>query len=290
MKLDACRVGGVALRYGDLGTCIARNQANCFLSLGAPDTGRTPANEEACAQAYAGASCADYIQNTIPACQPPAGVRKNGGPCSFSAQCQSAFCAMSSNVACGTCTPPPQVGQSCAATQCGNGQVCAAATMTCQPYGGASAACSTSSECEVGLDCVVPKSGSPGFCQQGGTMVGLACDHKVGPICDYLQGLYCSSTTMTTAGTCIPYLHAMPEQPCGYQAGTATTGASYTECVGGSTCIIPQGMSAGTCIADALEGQPCDNVNGPTCLSPARCITTPVGSNGTCQLVDPTTC
>jgi hypothetical protein len=290
MKLDACHVRGVALRYGDTATCVQRVKMNCLPSLGAKDTGRTPANQEACALAYPSASCSDFSQGTIAACAPPPGLRTAGSPCTYSAQCQTAFCSFSPGSQCGMCAVAPSVGDSCADGQCAAGQVCAEATTTCQSYGAAGAACSRSSECAPGLGCVDVTMSMPGTCQPAQQSAGQACDRVAGPICDYLQGIYCSIPPMMSAGSCVSYLYATAGQMCGYTAGSGTMGSSYTECIGGSSCWIPTGMNAGTCIANAQDGAACDRMVGPGCLAPARCVVQGGGSAGTCQLPDPTVC
>ncbi len=290
-KLDACKVNGVAMRYGSSDVCIARVKANCLMAMGAPDTGRTAANQEACAVAEAAATCSDYLEGTIAACQAPAGTRALGAACSFSGQCQSAFCAITTGVACGVCAATPTLGQSCATSQCGSGQVCLRNNQTCAAYGAAGASCIATAECKTGLTCVgaTASTNTTGTCQAGAETLGAACDHAKGPNCDDYQGLFCSIPPKTTAGTCSKYLTATTGT-CGYAAGSGTTGATYTQCLGGAQCIIPTGSNAGTCVPDVIEGKPCDTTNGPGCLSPARCITAPGGTSGTCALPDPTKC
>ena len=290
-KLDACHVNGVALRYGSNALCISRVKANCLTSIGAPDTGRTPANEEACAAAYASATCADFVQNTIAACQPPAGTRAEGRACAYAGQCASAFCAFAPGAACGTCAAPTTPGQSCASSQCADGQTCLKAGAVCQPFGAVGDKCSTTSECQIGLTCVgaVSATATAGTCMTGAEAVGAACDRTTGPQCDEVQGLYCSFVPKATAGSCVKYLTAT-SGACGYTAGVGTTGSSYTICLGGGQCIVPSGANAGTCVPDALDGKPCDTVNGPGCLTPARCVTLPGATTGTCTLPDPTVC
>ena len=291
-KLDACHVDGVAIRYGAMELCVSRVKANCLVALGAPNTGRTSDNQEACALAYAGASCADFVQGSIAACLPPAGTRAIGGPCTYSAQCQSAFCAIPTGTACGTCAASPTAGQSCASSQCGPGQQCQKATTSCQPFGAAGDKCSSTSECVVGLACVGASSasGTTGTCVVGAETLSAACDRTSGPQCDEVQGLYCSFTPKQTAGTCVKFLKATAGGACGFTAGSGTTGSSYTICTGASQCVVQAGANGGSCVGNALEGKPCDTTNGPACLSPARCITAPGLTSGTCQLPDPTQC
>lgn len=290
-KLDACHVSGVSIRYGSTDVCVSRVKANCLSALGAANTGRTPDNDEACALAQPSASCSDFSQGTIAACQAPAGTRAVGNPCTFNAQCQSAFCAVAPGVACGTCAAVPTPGQSCTNTQCGPGQVCLKATSVCAPFGASGAACSFTAECEVGMTCVgaVASTSTTGKCMTGAEVLAAACDRTSGPQCDEIQGLYCSFTPKATAGSCVKFLTAT-SGACGFTAGTATTGSSYTICLGGGECVIPTGQSAGSCVPDAPDGQPCDTVNGPFCLTPARCITSPGLTSGTCELPDPTKC
>jgi hypothetical protein len=60
-------------------------------------------------------------------------------------------------------------------------------------------------------------------------------------------------------------------------------------CNGASICFGASGTTPGTCKAIALEGQACDTSAGPSCMAPARCVTT-ASTAGTCQLPDPATC
>ncbi len=291
MMRDACHVNQVTIAYRDMSTCIARAKANCVASLAAMDTGRTPANEEACAKAYVSASCTDFLQNTIAACHAPVGTRLLGASCTFPAQCQSAFCSFVPGAACGTCATPTAIGQSCATTQCSSGQVCVTATSTCQAYGDTGASCSHSSECQVGFECVGFSSTVIGTCMRAAESAGAACDRKAGPTCDYLKGLYCSFLPGMTAGTCVSEVDAPATQFCGPTAGSGSTPSSNTICVGASECVTPSTTNTGTCVADAADGAACDSVNGPFCMSPARCVAAAVGvTTGTCQLPDPTKC
>jgi hypothetical protein len=287
--LDRCHANGVALRYGDMTTCLTRIRSNCLTSLGARGTGRTPESEEACAQATMAAACSDVVNSSIAACAPPAGTLANGAACNFPGQCASAFCGIAPGAKCGTCMAPPSPGSSCATNGCGPGLVCASGGMVCNAPGTAGAACASSDECQVGFACVGAAGGAPGTCMAAAETLGAACDRKSGPQCDYLRGLYCSFPASSTSGTCVTYLSAMAGQPCGFVAGTGTSGSTFTVCVGGSSCVIATG-NAGTCVAYATDGKACDTAGGPRCLAPARCVISGGGTAGTCMLSDPTTC
>ena len=52
-----------------------------------------------------------------------------------------------------------------------------------------------------------------------------------------------------------------------------------------------QACPRGACVAYALPGEPCDVVNGPSCIADTRCIVADDGgTGGTCQLNGFTAC
>jgi hypothetical protein len=70
--------------------------------------------------------------------------------------------------------------------------------------------------------------------------------------------------------------------PCGVVGGT------YVGCGQGGGCYTSTGPTStgqtGTCKAAVREGAACDNVVGPPCLPPGRCI------DGTCFIPDANKC
>jgi len=82
------------------------------------------------------------------------------------------------------------------------------------------------------------------------------------------------------SSTCTPIQYVGAGEPCG------GVGGDYFECIGGSSCRGTPGM----CVADAADGDPCDTVAGPSCLSPARCVTDGISTSGTCTPPDPEAC
>jgi hypothetical protein len=54
-------------------------------------------------------------------------------------------------------------------------------------------------------------------------------------------------------------------------------------CAAGGGCYPVGGMTQ-TCLAPAADGAACDTVNGPGCLTPAKCVTAGSATTGTCQL------
>src|SRR3974377_1837576 len=92
-KMQQCNPQGIVNTYGDLGTCESRQSATCVTNLSAPQTANTPAHTEDCSTALPSTSCSDFeLGNVPPACQPPAGPRDAGSPCSVSGQCATAYC------------------------------------------------------------------------------------------------------------------------------------------------------------------------------------------------------
>jgi len=291
-KIDSCGNGhGVVVKYGDEATCESRLKVQCLLGLAAPSTGATAASRETCAQALTAEDCPTFLGTDAPdPCAPPAGTLAAGTACGSSAQCQSSYCAIPVGTACGTCAAPPTAGASCATTnECGTsaGLVCLRATTTCVAAGAANATCDVTHPCAAEYECVktLDSDGGAdggesisGTCQLGGTAVGTKCrgSNVVDPRCERSVYLTCDGM----AKTCAQDNFASAGSACGDLDG------GVTDCTAGSSC------ETGTCLAPAAEGASCDTANGPSCLSPARCIGT-VGDGGTvgiCTLVDPSTC
>jgi hypothetical protein len=277
-KLDQCRVEGVAESYGDQATCVARRSESCVASLSSPDTGNTPLSVEDCARAEPAESCQDFLQNNpVAACLTPSGDRNDGDPCMFNSECDSAFCAIASTDSCGVCEPAPAIGDECVDQGCGYDLTCTT-NKACAAWVPVDGACDVDHPCSPHNWCVTAEGAATGTCMPSVTTQGAACDpHKyTAPGCDFNAGLYCN--TMTS--TCTSLVYVAAGEACGNIDG------DYHECVGGATCRGTPAM----CIADADDGAPCDTVLGPSCMSPARCVTDGVSSAGTCTLPDPGTC
>lgn len=287
--LESCSAVRVQVVYGDEATCESRIKQNCVNALAAPSTGNTPAATEACAQAYAGWACADFLDgaNVPQACAQVTGSLASGAACEFAGQCQSGFCAIVPGAACGTCAAPPKAGDSCAQlTTCGNnaGLTCTQDTQTCVVLAAQGAACGKGAPCGTGLSCVGADAATStqGTCQAAGTQAGATCDPqlKTAAGCSRDAGLTCNAqskqcATITVVGG---------SQPCddvNNQAQLCSAGGQCTETAAGKT---------GTCTAAAADGAACDTQAGPPCLSPARCIASGTGTAGTCQLPTASAC
>jgi hypothetical protein len=275
-KLDECRHNGVAEAYGDSATCIARRNDSCLASMSSPDTGNTPLSIQDCARAEPNESCQDFLQNNpAPACLAPSGARNDGDPCLFGSECDSGFCAIAATDSCGICAQLPQVGDECVDQTCGYDLACTT-NKQCAAWVGAGGGCDADDPCAPGMTCVTAIGDTTGTCVPSVTVVGGACDprRQTGPSCDFNAGLYCNSTT----AMCTPVVYVGAGEPCG------EIGGDDHYCVGGATC------RSGMCVQDAGDGAPCDTAAGPSCLSPARCITNGGSTSGTCQLPDPDVC
>ncbi|HEY3821119.1 MAG TPA: hypothetical protein VGL81_28335 [Polyangiaceae bacterium] len=305
-QLESCSPTDVLLRYGSEGTCETREAENCTTALAEPLNGNTPDALEACAGAYAGWACAEYLsdENIPKACRQQLGPIVDGGSCAIDGQCESGFCGIVPGSACGTCAAVPKVGASCAElTACGPGQACTADTFACVLFGARGAACGRGSLCGVGLSCVGADPGAQGTCEQAGEEVGTACDptSKAHSACDRNAGLVCNTGTESADGgadddggaeagteagaeeagipprTCQQVIIAAAGQPCGNDLG-----GQPVYCQAGGVCTGANGTTPGVCTAAAADGAPCDTINGPTCATPARCIGDG-GTTGTCQ-------
>jgi len=275
LQLQACSATDLQLRYGSESDCETRETYSCTTALSEPVNGNTPAAVEACAGAYAGWACADYLddENIPQACQQQLGAVINGGSCAIDGQCQSGFCGIAPGASCGTCSGLPAAGASCAQlTSCGSGLACTADTFECVVFGVRGSTCGKGAVCGVGLSCI--GVAGKATCQLAGDTAGATCDPtgKTGSGCDRNAGLACNSASKT----CQPVVVASQGQPCGNVGGQPV----YCEAEG--ACTGATGSTPGTCTAAAADGAACDRASGPGCIIPARCIGDG-GTAGTCQ-------
>src|SRR5215472_13668223 len=86
-KIQACAPFLIALVWGDMATCLARESLACPALFNAPGTGITVSGAEACAPAYMAASCEDTVSNKTPAACAFYGSVATGGSCVENSQC-----------------------------------------------------------------------------------------------------------------------------------------------------------------------------------------------------------
>lgn len=288
-RLQACSATDLQLRYGSESACETGEAGSCMLTLAQPSNGKTVAHVEACAQAYAGWSCTDYLndQNIPTGCQQATGPFANGAACAVSGQCQTGFCAIAPGAACGTCAAVPQAGASCAQlTACAPGFTCTTDTKTCVVFAAQGAACGRGAPCGAGLSCVGADAttGVMGTCQRAVETSGAACDPtlKTGPGCDRNAGLVCNGMSKT----CQAVVLASAGQPC----GDVNHQTAY--CSAEGTCTGASAAAPGTCTAAATAGAACDQASGTSCVSPGRCVgsVSDAGITGTCEYAGAQTC
>src|SRR5512146_1889669 len=104
---------GITRVYGDLATCLAREQLGCENGLAAKGTGNTPDRVEQCVAALKTESCTDYFAGNLPAACVNAGSLADGTACAFAGQCSSTYCTGLADAACGTCGQPLASGADC---------------------------------------------------------------------------------------------------------------------------------------------------------------------------------
>ncbi len=289
-----------ATRYN--GDCVARRTTLCINALGAPGTGSTVAAVVACGQAYVGYDCANFSNGVPPAaCAPPAGTLTNGTACNFSAQCQSAFCAVAPDANCGVCAPSTNMGDPCVSGACAAGLYCSRVSQTCKLHGAVGDDCDSDDTCGYRLSCVDSTQTEEGTCLPTVATAGLPClqarpSPSASPLpsqanCDITQGLYCVGTTVA-ARVCVLTTYASPAPqgsptPCG--SVPSPTPATYALCTGGTQCIYSDTkLQSGTCAAAAGDGQSCSTVidvahaTYAACLAPSKCVGADVdgGING----------
>jgi hypothetical protein len=138
-----CNPVDFARTYTGMPDCQSVQQGACVATLVLPTVTLTASQRMACATARSAQSCDDYQRGaSLPACASPAGLLATGAGCSFSAECQSAFCQVPGGAACGACAQASTNGSAC---PCSGGYSCVnnacAATV---PLGGA---CSAAQPC-----------------------------------------------------------------------------------------------------------------------------------------------
>jgi hypothetical protein len=283
-KVDSCGANAIAVRFGDLATCQAREIESCTNALAAPGTSATPTSTESCADAYASVSCTDYLNNTLPpVCQPMPGGLAPGQPCAFPSQCQSRFCGIDKNAACGVCAPLPALGGSCAhLTSCGPGLKCVDGGVTCaEETTSTGDPCDKDDPCGAGFSCDGAKAstGVAGTCQPAVTSPGAPCDPKrqTAPGCDANLALACDPISLT----CVAVTLAAPGAPCDN---------SLIVCGSGASCSIPAGATSGTCLSALADGVACDPTSDTACLNPARCVVSGAAATGVCGVLTAVGC
>jgi hypothetical protein len=287
---DQCTDGYAnKLTYGSPDACLRLSAAACEANMTAIGTANTTEHINGCAAAYPTESCTAWWDGeSVAACRALQGARSTGEPCAVNSQCSSGFCLRPMNEECGLCAPMPQAGDACeSSSNCIYGMACPliapALVGVCTVRGGVGDSCSNALPCQGGLACIGSSTseGRLGQCEVGQTAIGAACDTEVGPGCDGEQYLFCSF------GSCQKESVAGPGELCGTLAGVAEV-----RCAAGAVCIFPSEDGPGTCVAAAADGEPCDLVAGPPCLSPSKCVSAsgPEGTSGTCVFPDPARC
>jgi hypothetical protein len=300
--------------YGDMTTCLAREALACQNGLSAPQTGNSPATVEKCVVAFSSYTCADFFDNQPPSACTPTGPLATGATCTFNGQCASGFCNGRKDSACGTCGPPPKIGDDCSTSTCVRGARCVASDSICAAVVIQDGICDETHPCERGLSCLrASASATTGTCEPASAQVGVSCggtipgtDGGLMPGCDSTRGLYCGGPR--GAKTCMPVGYAGTTTAAdggitaadGGAAGPTPAGTTCGQLPDGTrvgcaagTCMTSTGVATGsdmgTCQPFAGDGQPCDTMLGPGCMSPARCVTTS-GTAGTCVVPTASMC
>lgn len=269
-KVDQCAPLFVKLGFGDAATCEQRFKINCASSFSANGTSATPARASQCATEIKSLTCDDALGRKLSgSCIPEPGTLADGTACGNDTQCKGKLCRQSGASVCGACSTLGAAGAACERNEdCGPELGCAG--KKCVAFGKAGTACSATQPCLGTLSC------NKGTCAQplaGGAACEPTLDQSQNP-CDALKGFFCHGLTRvcTAVGT------AAAGAPCGLIDNT------FVLCTGGGHCKTPPGSPSGTCLAPAADGSACDDVNGPKCVAPARCV------GGVCQISDPAAC
>jgi hypothetical protein len=277
--------------YGDMATCLQREQLACKNGLAAPQTGNSPAKVEACVKAFATYSCQDFFDNNPPADCTVTGARANGMTCTFGGQCTSGYCQGAKTSVCGMCADMPAAGADCTDSACGHNQRCVNADNTCESVVSLNGACDSTHPCDSGLACVGSSATMMGTCQMGGSMPGVACGNGAPTTaCDNSLGLYCAGPAGSK--TCMPIALVGDGMSCGLLADGSRVDCMAGDCYTATGAAT--GSAVGTCKASVVEtaaNPACDTNLGPGCLAPARCVVaTGGGTAGMCVVPVATMC
>jgi hypothetical protein len=291
---NAIQTDGVFIlnTYGNMTTCLERQQEACVNNATAPGTGTSPAQLEKCASEYANWLCADLFDNNANPpidCAPP-GKLANGQTCAFAGQCASRFCSGIKNASCGVCADEPLDGDSCTTSGCAPGQACkteSSNAMVCRdrlPVGDTT--CTTDTVCQAFSSCVGDSAPKTGVCTLTSSALGAACG-GTNPACESNLGLACLGAA--GAKTCQQVAYVRAPGACG-----ALPDGSRAECIN-ADCFTANGPAAATdtdaiCKAQVADGQACDTQLGPLCLAPARCVTSVGATAGLCTVPSATLC
>lgn len=265
--ISRCLPFSFTLSYASMSDCVGRSKISCQQLFGLTGSTSKSADILACAGAYGGLSCDDFLLGNIPTGCRGAGTLPSGAACGSGAQCQSGYCRVTSYGSCGACTARAGEGQACSATACDYGLVCAsiAGSQQCVRPGGLGATCGGTAN---------PPCGGTLTCQNSKCAAPLRLNDACNPAasgCAIYQGQFCDSGTRRCTAL----------QTAGVGAACGTMGMNYIYCSGGSTC--PQGMNP-RCVAPAADGAACMQPPGtPVCRFPAYC-------DGTCKIFDPGAC
>lgn len=273
-KLDACLPLLLAIQFGDVATCSARDALACANYFDLPGVSATPAEFSACAAAYAAVSCDDLLNGKIPAaCEAiQHGTTAEGQPCAENLECASASCHKAEvGDSCGVCAHVGAVGDACdpdLGGDCAGSAYCAPTAKKC-----AALTAGKGDACNDDVHCL-----SPYYCASSGVCAehvgeGQPCDPMQND-CDAFTGLFCSS-----ANLCKKIKLAGPGEACGFDAasgditGCKAQGNCNTDMTGKGVCAAPTADGA-ACTADPMEPDPC--------TAPARCV------GDVCSLATPT--
>jgi len=209
------------------------------------------------------AACQDLFRGQVP----------NGGMCKNSIECSDGTCTGLTGCANNTCTTFLAQGATCDSGQgsCNpRTDFCETMAKVCTARGALGATCSQSSDCQSPYSCLTGKCGGPGN-------LGDPCNFTSG--CG--PGLYCD------IGATIP--------TCKMQIGSGGVCPAGRTCQDGLQCVVPKGMTMGTCGPLTDVGTACDSsAPGGYCPTDAPCSAMtmkcePVPSlEGTDCIMDPT--
>jgi hypothetical protein len=259
--------------YSSIEGCVAALADSCTSGLRQPDALGSGAGAEACGLQMSALDCTALWNGELPwGCQPPAGRRGDGAPCSVGAQCASTRCEKLS----GTCAELALVGQSCVGFgDCSYGLVCGPAQQ-CIALAQFGQACSDIQPCRSPLYCsnAVCVAELPMLPQVELRDPAVECDAFARALCTRLDG--CSKFLVPGSYGSMQACVARTTQTCTDGLSLPDTAATALGLAGCTAALSDASCNAvlENAAPEACRLVPGARPDGAACASDSQCAST----------------
>lgn len=228
----------------------------------------------ACLASLSGRTCSQLLDRFPAECEAVfAGTVAQGGDCSLDVECEGAAFCKSDGVCPGKCTAPLSAGQACTSSdQCQSGLDCSDDTGLCAAPAAQGASCGSGlPECTPGTICLGgdEDTGAPGTCLAIDSVftaaIGASCDPAT-TLC--ATGGACALISVTPPDTLVWQCVSSTEYP----AGGACKIGFPDACAAGQYCDVPPQSVDGTCRPVPSAGEACTHAAGRPCQSGLVCV------------------